>query len=301
MAHRTITPELLNSVFKGFKTSFQKGFSGYTPMWQQLATLVPSANREETYGWMGDMPKMREWIGDRVINGLKAHGYSIRNRKFENTIGVSRDDIEDDSVGLYAPRFEMLGQATAQHPDEIIFLEIVKGAFANKCYDGQSFFDTDHPVGPAGNITPVSNMQAGAGEPWMLLALNRPLKPFIFQRRRDYDFQRKEDANTSDHVFMRDEYVYGVDARVAAGYGFWQMGFGSKATLDATNLRAAYTAMTSFTDDYGRPLGIVPTHLMVGNTNHFAGRDILLAERNAAGASNTNMNLVQLMHAPLVM
>ena len=86
---------------------------------------------------------------------------------------------------------------------------------------------------------------------------------------------------------------------MSAGFGFWQMAFGSTDTLDAANLREAYTAMTSFTDDEGRKLGIKPTHLVVGSTDLFAARDILMAEQ-IEGTTNTNRNLVQIMEAPLL-
>ncbi len=295
---RTITPALLEAAQRGFKTSFQNGFASYTAIYTTLATVVPSNAAAEDYGWIGSLPKMREWIGARHIHGLMSHGYSIRNRKFELTVSVERDDIEDDKLGLYGPRFEMLGQSASSHPDEITF-DAINGSFSANCYDGQYFFDVDHPVGKPGNATSVSNMQAGSGEAWILADLSRPLKPWIFQNRRDYAFTSKEDGKTSDHVFLRDEYVYGCDARVSAGYGFWQMAFGSKATLDATNLRAAYTAMTKFTDDEGRLLNIKPTHLIVGSTNHFAARDILMSGQ-IDGSTNTNRNLVQLIEAPLL-
>jgi phage major head subunit gpT-like protein len=295
---RTVTPALIEAASRGFKTSFQRGFSGYTAMKDQLATTVMSTAAVEDYGWVGDMPKLREWIGDRVIKGLAAHEYSLRNRKFELTIGVSRDDIEDDRLGIYATRFELMGESAAQHPDEIMFA-LINQSFALPCYDGQPFFDADHPVGKPGEEVSVSNVQAGASEMWILADLSRPLKPFIFQQRRGYEFTRKEDGQTSDHVFMRDEYLYGVDARVAAGFGFWQMAFGSKADLTAENLRAAYNAMRAFTDDEGRPLGVKPTHLIVGNTNHFAARDILMSEQ-IDGSTNTNRNLVQIIEAPLL-
>ncbi len=248
---RVITPALLDAVNKGFKATFQKAFEGYASMYASVATIVPSNSSEETYGWLGDIPKLREWIGDRHIKGLSAKGYSIKNRKFEATIGVERDDIEDDKLSLYGPRIEMLGQSAALHPDEIVF-ELINAGFTTLCYDGQNFFDTDHPIGKDGNVQSVSNMQAGAGEVWILADLSRPLKPFIFQKRRDYAFTAKEDGKSSDHVFMKDQYLYGVDARVSAGFGFWQMAFGSKADLTAANLKAAYTAMTSLTDDEGR-------------------------------------------------
>lgn len=295
---RVITPALLQAAQRGFKTNFQSGFAGYTAIYTQIATIVPSSTAVEDYGWMGELPKLREWIGDRHIHGLESHGYSIRNRKFELTVGVKRDDIEDDKLGLYRPRFEMMGHSAAQHPDEVLF-ELINAAWSTNCYDGQFFFDTDHPVGKPGATQSVSNMQAGSGEVWILVDFSRPLKPFIFQKRRDYEFTYKEDPKSSDTVFMRDEYVYGVDARVAAGFGFWQMAFGSKAELTATNLRAAYNKMRALTDDEGRPLGIRPTHLIVGNTNYFKARDILMSEQ-IDGSTNTNRNLVQLIEAALL-
>jgi phage major head subunit gpT-like protein len=293
---RVITPALLESVNKGFRTEFQIGFKGVTALYTTLCTVVNSTSSEETYGWLGDIPKMREWIGERVIHGLMAHGYSIKNRKFELTIGVKKDDIEDDKLGIYGPRFQFLGKAVAEHPDDLVFGELIPNAWSAPCFDGQFFFDTDHPVGMPGAQTTVSNLQAGSGEPWMLLDLSMPLKPFIFQKRRDYNFVAKEDPKTSDAVFMKDEFVYGTDARVSCGYGFWQMAYGSKADLTAANLRAAYTAMTNFKSDNGSKLGISPTHLVVGNTNFFAAKDILESEQ-LSGSTNTNRNLVQLLKA----
>lgn len=295
---RVITPALLQAHQRGFKTIFQSAFAGYTAIYTQLATIVTSTTAVEDFGWLGDIPKLREWIGDRHVHGLESHGYSIRNRKFELTIAVKRDDIEDDKLGLYRPRFEMMGHSAAQHPDEVTF-ELINGAWTLPCYDGQPFFDDEHPVGKPGKVVSVSNMQSGGGETWILADMSRPLKPFIFQKRRDYEFTAKEDKSTSDAVFDRDEYQYGVDARVAAGFGFWQMAFGSKAELSATNLRAAYEKMRAFKDDEGRPLGIRPTHLIVGNANFFKARDILMSEQ-IDGTTNTNRNLVQLIEAALL-
>ncbi|MCO5083077.1 MAG: Mu-like prophage major head subunit gpT family protein [Rhizobiaceae bacterium] len=295
---RVITAALLEAAQRGFKTNFQIGFDGHKALLNSVATVVTSTAAVEDYGWLNTIPKLREWIGDRHVHGLGTKQYTIRNRKFELTIGVLRDDIEDDKLGLYSNRFQMMGQSAASHPDEIVF-ELINSAFAANCYDGQYFFDTDHPVGKEGNVASVSNMQSGSSEKWILADLSKPLKPFIFQKRRDYEFTSLDNPNATESVFMRDEYKYGINARVAAGFGFWQMAFGSKATLDATNLRAAYTAMTKFADDEGRPLGIRPTHLIVGPNNQFTARDILLSEQ-ISGSTNTNRNLVSLIEAPLL-
>jgi len=281
----------------GFKAAFNTGFRKPGTFWQIIATLVPSTNKLEAYGWLGQFPKMREWLGDRQIKSMSVHDYSIKNKKFESTIGVDRDDIDDDSYGVLSPLFEEMGYAAATHPDELVFALLAAG-FATLCHDGQYFFDTDHPVGnEETGITSVSNMQAGAGNPWYLMDLRRPLKPLIFQKRREYAFTSMDKPGT-ENVFMRDQYLYGVDARANVGFGFWQQAFGSKATLDKTNFDAAIAAMMSFKSDEGKPLNINPSHLITGSTNRATALEVVKAERSANGATNTNRNAVDVVIVP---
>lgn len=284
----------LANLFKGYKASFNTGFRSVKPIWQSVATEVTSSTKTEQYGWLGQYPRLREWIGDRVIKSIEAHGYSITNKKFESTIGVPRDDIEDDTYGLYSPLFQEMGFAAATHPDELVFELLPKG-FETECYDGQYFFDTDHPVRtPDGKEVSVSNMLPGSDKPWFLMDTRRPLKPIIFQKRRGYDFKHMDD-NKDENVFMRDEYVYGIDARCNVGWGFWQQAFGSKTVLDRAAFRELRTAMSSQKSDEGRPLGIRPNLLVVGPGNADAARDIVLAERKDGGASNTDYKLVDIL------
>jgi len=282
---------------RAFKAAFQKGFEGVSPLWSKVATLVPSTTGTEDYGWLGQIPGMREWIGDRHIHNLKQHDYSVKNKTFELTVGVPRESIEDDQYGVYAPMMEMLGQSANQHPDELIFALLAAG-FATPCYDGQYFFDTDHPVIQAdGAKVSVSNMQAGGGNPWFLLDTRRPLKPLILQQRKKPEFVNK-DQSTDDNVFNRKEYVYGVDDRKNVGFGFWQMAFGSKAALDATNFDAAMAATGAFKGDHGKPLGVMPNLLVVGPSNRAAAKALIEAEQLAGGGSNTNFKAVEVLVVP---
>ena len=68
-------------------------------------------------------------------------------------------------------------------------------------------------------------------EQWFLLCTKRPVKPFIFQNRRKAQLVAK-DSPTDDNVFMKKEFIYGVDARCNAGYGLWQLAFGSTGEAD---------------------------------------------------------------------
>ena len=225
--------------------------------------VVPSSTAEEQYGWLGQFPGMREWIGPRIIKNLVAHGYTIVNRRFENTISVPRTSIEDDRVGVFTPMFSEMGKAAAEHPDQLV-LDLLKNGFTSLCYDRQFFFDTDHPVkNAAGLEASVSNMQAGAEPPWFLLDTHRAIKPMIYQERIPYKLTRL-DEDRDDNVFFNDEYIYGTRGRSNVGFGLWQLAFGSKAALTADNYEAARAAMMELRGDEGRPLGIKPDTLVVG-------------------------------------
>ncbi len=273
----------------GFRTAFNTGFRGVTPTWSQVATLIPSTTSEEKYGWLGQFPRLREWVGDRHVRDMEAHDYSIKNRKFESTVGVARDHIEDDQYGVYGTIFQELGFAAATHPDELVF-ELLTQGFSTPCYDGQYYFDADHPVGGQS----VSNMQAGSGAPWFLMDTRRPLKPLIFQRRREYHLQTMNRLD-DEQVFMSDKFRYGVDARVNVGFGFWQVAFGSKADLTEDNFNDAYASMLGFRSDEDRPLGTRANVLVCGPSNRARALEVVKAERKANGATNINRDVVDVL------
>ncbi|QDH35844.1 Mu-like prophage major head subunit gpT family protein [Porphyrobacter sp. YT40] len=275
----------LKTLYTGFNTAYTRGFTGAETSYQSIATVVQSTTRANEYGWLGKVPKVREWLGDRVVHGLNAHEYTIKNKSFELTIGVDRDDISDDNLGIYAPMFEEMGMSAAEHPDEMVW-NLWLAAFDTACYDGQNFFDTDHPVlDEDGAKQSVSNMQAGAGPAWYLIDDTRPLKPVIFQSRKSFQFVAK-DKETDDNVFNKKEYQYGVDGRDNVGFGLWQFAFGSKAPLDSDNYLAARTSMRTMRGDHGRKMTSRPRKLIVPPSLEKKGLELLNAERDAAGATN---------------
>lgn len=269
----------------GFKTTFQAAFDGVQPTYSKVAMTVPSSTAKEEYGWLQQLPRIREWLGDRQVHSLSASSYAIKNRDWEFTVGVNRNDIEDDNVGMYGPMFKMIGQQAALFPDELVW-PLLKAGFTTACYDGQYFFDTDHPVTDAtGAVQSVSNHGGGAGTAWYLICTSKAVKPVIYQERKPFQFVRM-DAPTDEVVFNRKEYRYGVEGRSNVGYGFWQLAFGSKQELTADNYAAARAAMLAFTGDNGRPLGITPELLVVPPSLEGKARKILINDRNDAGATN---------------
>ena len=134
------------AISANFKSIFQTAFSGAAPKWDKVATRIESSGSENNYGWLGGFPRMREWIGERHVKNLEAHGYTIKNKDFETTVEVDRNSIEDDQLGIYKPLVESMGQEAATYADRYVFELLAKG-FTAKCYDGKSFFASNHPEG----------------------------------------------------------------------------------------------------------------------------------------------------------
>ncbi|MFZ6675384.1 Mu-like prophage major head subunit gpT family protein [Undibacterium sp. Xuan67W] len=287
----------LAALFQGYKLIFQQTFANTLSDWEKIAMLVPSSTAKEVYAWLGQTTRFREWIGDRQIQNLESHDFSIKNKPWENTVAVNRDAIEDDTFGLYKPMLAQLGQDSKQHPDELIFGLLAAG-FSSLCYDGQYFFDTDHSVRNAdGSVGSVSNFGGGSGAAWYLLDTSKVVKPLIYQVRKDYNFVSM-DKETDDNVFNRKEYIYGVDARSNVGFGLWQLAYANKNTLDATAYGAARAAMMNMKGDNGKPLGVRPSLLVVPPSMEKAALELLQAEKNANGATNIYQNTAQLLVTP---
>lgn len=301
-----VNKDNLNGVFVNLKTTFNKAFEAAEANWPKIAMLVPSTSSSNDYKWLSLFPKMREWIGEKAVKSLAAFKYEIFNKDYEATVAVKRNDIEDDNLGIYGPVAQDAGFSAKQWPDELV-IALVNNGFAALCYDGQYFFDADHPVGdPAASVsnkgtaklkfdtlanaqasygaarTAVRKMKDDEGRPlnlvpnvllvppaledtanalmtndrledgkpnpykgtatvvvdarlssdtaWFLLVTSRPVKPFLFQQRKAPAFVQQTDMS-SDDVFNKGEYKYGAEARGNAGYGLWQMAYGSDGSV----------------------------------------------------------------------
>lgn len=294
-----VNQQNLQGLMVAYSTAFNRSLTETRANYPLIATEVPSTTREQSYKWLGQMPQMREWIGERELQKLESYGYSIQNKPFEMSVGVPKADIEDDQYGVYTPLFNNMGECAALHPDDLVYTALMDG-FTEKCYDGKMFFASDHKSGTKTfsnksneKLSPESYERARASmmsltgdkgvalkiipnllvvsatnekmgrqilkaelidgstnvlkdtaelhvEPtlaahpdyWFLLCTVRFLKPIIYQKRQEIKFVSLTNE-TDENVFMRNEYIYGADGRSNAGYGFWQMAFGSTGEVAA--------------------------------------------------------------------
>lgn len=294
-------------ILEGLRTSIKSEFAKRLEEQEQdtaniVATIITSSSSSNTYGWLEKFPQMREFVGERVLQSITESGYALANKTYESTLEVKRTDIEDDNLGIYPTISRGMADEVTSFKNRNI-ATIMKNGFSSLCYDGQNFFDTDHPVNKKtdgkGEFEPVSNIFgdiAKTGEPWYLLSLSGVLKPFILQQRLEPTMEQITDEKDYG-VFMYDKYFYGVRWRGNFGYGFWQQAVASKEPLTAENYNAARKQMQRFKRDGGDPMGIMPTHLVVSVENEDVARQIIEAQI-VNGDSNIYYNTTKLIVSP---
>lgn len=284
----------LGVIFTGFKATFMRGFELATPKWQEVAMEIPSETEKEEYDWLGVSPGMREWLGDRHVQSLQTHGFTIVNKDWEQTVGVERNKIEDDRFGVYTPLVQRMGEAAALHPDELVFGLLNDGQLATSlAYDGVPFLSAVHPHEDLGTL---SNLDTGGAGPFWYLAdlASAAVKPLIYQRRKSPQFISKTSL-TDDNVFHQRQFLMGADARYNVGYGLWQQIFASNQVLDEANFEAAWEALIAFTADNGKPLNIMPDSLIVPSNLMFDAKRLIEKQLVSAGETNIHQGSVKIV------
>lgn len=147
----------LDPFFLSLDTLYQSGYMAGDTTYEQWAQTVTSNSKSMVHGWLDKFPKLREWIGPRDVNNYVAQSYTLTNKKFELTMGVEVDDIDDDQYGLYAPAAEMMGMQAKEWPDDQLTPVLEAGPTSNT-FDGVPFFSASHPQDTANLATVQSNL-----------------------------------------------------------------------------------------------------------------------------------------------
>lgn len=288
-----ITGTTLQTLRRTFSAAFNQGLLGApAPTMEQFATEIPMSTQVIELGMIKQIPGLREWVGDRILHRLAAHGYTMSAKTYENSISVPREHIEDDNLGLFTNSMQQLGQNTRVHGDQLLSALASGGAGATALgYDGVPFWSTSHPETIDGVASTVANYTSGAGPAWYLFDASKPIKPFILGRRTSPEFVAM-DAPDSDAVFYQDSVDYGVRVRTGVQFGLWQLGYRHEGTLDSTNFAAAFEAMMQRRSDSGENLGVRATHLVVPSTRWSEARALITADLVNGGDTNIYKDIV---------
>lgn len=153
-----INQAALDGIFRNLRAEFQSAYKAAKPTWMQIASRLSSSTAREDHRWFSRWPKMRIWQDERQVRALAAHGYNVLNEKYETTIAVRREDLEDDILGIYQMQAGEAGTAAAEWPDLLVYAALEQGEAA-LCHDGEPFFDDAHPLDSGDSF---SNIVSGA-------------------------------------------------------------------------------------------------------------------------------------------
>lgn len=141
-----LNSETMRNLFYAFNAYLQRGLDGGWKDYMRYCGFVKSTARIEKYPQTILAGAMREWVGDRVINEVKGKVLEVVNKDYEHTEGVSRNDIEDDTIGFYESLFYEMGLNAAN-----LWAELSTEALTGngKWADEKAFFLADRKIGKA--------------------------------------------------------------------------------------------------------------------------------------------------------
>ena len=147
-----ITAANLDALFKTFQTKFSEAQKAaqtrVTPndlVPEDIAISFTGSGSATQHSWLNQLKGIHEWVGQRAIEAVNLGKLTVVNRDFENTVTVSRNEIEDDQYGVYAPLIGMMG-ADAENLWKKLALEALVGN--GEWADGNKFFCSGRKLNP---------------------------------------------------------------------------------------------------------------------------------------------------------
>ena len=134
----------LNCMFLGFQNNFKQGFERVPDTWQKFAAPVSSGSSANIYPFIEHFGGMKEWIGDRQINNVSAKKIEVVNRDFEDTVSISRNDIEDDQYGIYGTLIAQMGYNAGKIWQDLAVAALLSDG---DWIDGENFFSSSRLYG----------------------------------------------------------------------------------------------------------------------------------------------------------
>ena len=207
---RVIQTRGINSaVDAGASAAFIASFRMYeqNDLFAEIGTIERTQKGEARIPFLWYPPRMREWVGERLIGSLDGGMHIIPTRTYEATVAVPRTAVEDDQYGaieraargLASEFFRFLHQS---------YIDILKNGQTLNTFDGLPLLTANPVARGANNVNLVSAQQ-----------------------------------------------------------------------LSIENLTAGIQAMGLYTEPDGRPLGMRPTHLLVGPANEFRAKNLVQSQQ----------------------
>jgi len=206
---RIIQTRGINSaVDAGASAAFIASFRMYeqNDLFAEIGTIERTQKGEARIPFLWYPPRMREWIGERLIGSLDGGMHIIPTRTYEATVAVPRTAVEDDQYGAIERAARGLASEFFRFVHES-YINILANGATLTTFDGQPLLTNNPNTRGGNNVNLVSK------------------------------------------------------------------------SLSLENLSEGIQAMGLYTEPDGRPLGMRPTHLLVGPANEFRAKNLVQSQQ----------------------
>lgn len=140
-----ITPQTIRDLRVAISMALTKGRGMATPFWSQLAAKVSANTKHVSLPMHAATAKLRRWDGERKVVGGKAYDYRVTPDKFELTMGIPVEEIEDDNIGAWQNAMMDMGIQIELWPDDLVAAVLLAGE-TGLGFDSKAFFANDHSL-----------------------------------------------------------------------------------------------------------------------------------------------------------
>jgi len=156
-----INQEKISESQVNFQARFNMDLQAVDDPMRGLLMEMSSSAASESHNWLGTVPGLSEWTDQRRVSDLRAENITLVNHDYANAVGINRNDILDDRLGVVMPKISMLAKKAALHYGQLAVEAMVAGfstaSVFGTAYDGASFFSAAHQDGGG----PIQSNTAG--------------------------------------------------------------------------------------------------------------------------------------------
>lgn len=153
-----IIPSALDALFVGFQAHYEVGVRSAAPMHGDIADVFSMPVAEFNFPIPEGLPCFKNWPKgqERTWRSMNAHNTKLITGDRELSVTIPRDAIRFDQYSVFERQFATAGQNSQLAWDDMVFEAILAGE-SSVCFDGQPFYDTEHPVTPSDALSAVQS------------------------------------------------------------------------------------------------------------------------------------------------
>ena len=140
-----ITPQTIRDLRVAINMGLTKGRGMARPFWPRFAAKVSANTKHVSLPLHAATAKLRRWDGERKVVGGKAYDYRVTPDRFELTLGIPVEEIEDDNIGAWQHTIQDMGVQIELWPDDLVAAVLLAGE-SGLGFDGLAFFANTHSL-----------------------------------------------------------------------------------------------------------------------------------------------------------